>query len=264
MRAIRRWCVLSSIAIVACGGRVALSNDAPLGAAGLSGSGMQSAGGVVVGPPAPEAGRSAVGGSQGAISTGGTASAHTGWGGVAGTSAGGLGTAGMAANNPAKDDPSTLGNEAIGKVECWGAYIGGKQTVAECDAPQECCAQTGKCQASADSCEFGRQSCDGDEDCAVGSQCCRTGAGAFSCQTSCALGSVRHLSCEGECSDFDKDGIPDSLDLCVTTEREDGKGPFKDDGCLDSDADGVRDELDGCQGQPEDGKAPKPNDGCPA
>ena len=254
--------MLGAVVLAACGGRGSINGDAPVGSGGTSGQVAPSSGGAPVSVPPHHGGQSARdGGSPGIISAGGAISSHGGGSGVAGTGGvSGTGTAG----SPTKDEPGTIGNEAVGRVECWGPPDGVKQSLTVCDAPQQCCAATHQCLSIADTCAFGRQSCDGDEDCAAGSHCCRDATATFSCQAACTSGSIRHLPCNGECSDFDNDGVPDRVDLCPTSEREDGRGPLTDDGCRDTDADGVRDDLDGCPGKLEDGKGPKPNDGCPA
>lgn len=65
--------------------------------------------------------------------------------------------------------------------------------------------------------------------------------------------------------DTDKDGYPDSIDLCPT-EPEDGKPPFVSDGCpaeADRDGDGIPDSRDKCPDQPEDFDGVDDLDGCP-
>ena len=241
MRAISGWCVLTGITLAACGGRFSIDADAPLGNTGASGGAGPTWVGATAGAPAQYAGRDGAGGGgtgtvsaggslwggggTGTVSAGGSLWGHGGQTGKAGSSASaGMATAGAAGNSPT-DDPGTRGNEVPGKVECWGSFFGSKQLMTVCDAPQQCCAKTGKCLLSSDDCSFGRQSCDGDEDCAGGMHCCRGDDGAtFSCEKACAMGNIRHLSCNGKCADFDRDGIPDDVDICPTSEREDGRG----------------------------------------
>ncbi len=65
--------------------------------------------------------------------------------------------------------------------------------------------------------------------------------------------------------DTDKDGIPDNMDLCPTI-PEDGKPPFKDDGCPaepDDDNDGIPNSRDKCPKEPEDFDHVDDKDGCP-
>jgi len=65
--------------------------------------------------------------------------------------------------------------------------------------------------------------------------------------------------------DTDHDGIPDNMDLCPTI-PEDGKPPFKDDGCPaepDADGDGIPDSRDKCPNEPEDFDGVDDKDGCP-
>jgi outer membrane protein OmpA-like peptidoglycan-associated protein len=66
-------------------------------------------------------------------------------------------------------------------------------------------------------------------------------------------------------ADTDKDGLPDSVDLCPT-EPEDGKKPNTDDGCPappDRDGDGIPDSSDKCPDEPEDFDKIDDADGCP-
>jgi OOP family OmpA-OmpF porin len=64
--------------------------------------------------------------------------------------------------------------------------------------------------------------------------------------------------------DTDKDGYPDSLDLCPT-EPEDKVPPFDTDGCpvKDKDGDGIVDGRDKCVDVPEDKDGIDDKDGCP-
>lgn len=66
-------------------------------------------------------------------------------------------------------------------------------------------------------------------------------------------------------ADTDKDGLPDSVDLCPT-EPEDKKPPNTDDGCPappDRDGDGIPDSKDKCPDEPEDFDKIDDADGCP-
>ncbi|MEP7052144.1 MAG: thrombospondin type 3 repeat-containing protein, partial [Pseudomonadota bacterium] len=65
--------------------------------------------------------------------------------------------------------------------------------------------------------------------------------------------------------DSDGDGYPDSIDKCPT-EKEDGKGPNKTDGCpaaSDRDGDGIPDSVDQCPDKAEDKDGIQDDDGCP-
>lgn len=65
--------------------------------------------------------------------------------------------------------------------------------------------------------------------------------------------------------DTDKDGYPDSMDLCPTI-PEDNKPPFATDGCpaeADRDKDGIPDSRDKCPDEPEDFDKVDDKDGCP-
>jgi outer membrane protein OmpA-like peptidoglycan-associated protein len=64
--------------------------------------------------------------------------------------------------------------------------------------------------------------------------------------------------------DTDGDGVPDSLDACVT-EPEDKDGYLDEDGCpdLDNDLDGIPDVNDKCPNEPEDPDGYEDDDGCP-
>jgi outer membrane protein OmpA-like peptidoglycan-associated protein len=66
-------------------------------------------------------------------------------------------------------------------------------------------------------------------------------------------------------ADTDKDGLPDSVDLCPT-EPEDKKPPNTDDGCpapADRDGDGIPDSVDKCPDEKEDFDKIDDTDGCP-
>jgi hypothetical protein len=70
--------------------------------------------------------------------------------------------------------------------------------------------------------------------------------------------------CVGDCADDrDHDGIPDASDACRLL-AEDGRSPFRSDGCPDADFDGVRDDVDRCRTEADDHLAPFPSDGCAA
>jgi outer membrane protein OmpA-like peptidoglycan-associated protein len=66
-------------------------------------------------------------------------------------------------------------------------------------------------------------------------------------------------------ADTDKDGLPDSIDLCPT-EPEDKKQPDTSDGCpapADRDGDGIPDSIDKCPDEKEDFDKIDDTDGCP-
>jgi hypothetical protein len=160
------------------------------------------------------------------------------------------------------DDPTTLGDERAGYIECRTRFLGPSPTPANLCAPGEtCCIESGTCERTASSCRIA-QVCDGDEDCAAGERCCRRG---FVCSPKCTPeeNRIEHLSCLGPCGDADLDGIPDLADRCPFSQSEDGIGPLSRDGCRDDDADGVRNDDDLCPDKAEDGLPPKPSDGCP-
>jgi outer membrane protein OmpA-like peptidoglycan-associated protein len=64
--------------------------------------------------------------------------------------------------------------------------------------------------------------------------------------------------------DRDKDGVPDSVDVCLDDD-EDKDGFQDEDGCpeLDNDLDGVLDNVDKCAAEAEDRDGFKDDDGCP-
>lgn len=189
-------------------------------------------------------------------------------GGRAGSGASGASHAGQGGRGtpPVVDDPTTLGDERAGKVQCRGGGYdaANREIVAICESPLGCCEGDGQCVSSASQCDRAYfTTCDGDEDCPAPNHCCRINAVGFQCRAACPTGFVRHLPCGGPCSDTDQDGIPNRTDACLVDEFEDGKGPFPEDGCSDFDGDGVIDGLDQCPTQMENGLPPKPNDGCP-
>jgi hypothetical protein len=165
------------------------------------------------------------------------------------------------------DDPLTIGDERAGWVQCWGEAPG---VSAKCQFPEGCrpgFGDPGVCELDGGAKPDPFAICDGEEDCPTGELCCRSasGQGAF-CGGTCPRGIIVHLACGSPslvCGDYDADGIPNDLDVCIVIGSEDGRGPFPADGCQDTDADGVDNFSDQCPVDLESGLPPKPKDGCP-
>jgi len=190
-------------------------------------------------------------------STGVTGGAeHVGGAAHAGSAAAMAGAGGTAL----QDDPTTLGDDRPGWVQCRGNYdAAGHQIPISCRSPEVCCYQSGSCVSDASQCSGPSVlSCDGSEDCPASQGCC-----SGECVGKCMTRIIRHMACGGPCADNDGDWIPDAVDACIISQFEDGKGPFPEDGCSDYDGDGVRDGLDKCPKEMENGLPPIPDDGCP-
>jgi len=234
--------------------------DAPVAGSGgaltSSSSGAASYGGDGAGRGGGGAGTDQGGGRAG---LGGTAAAGAGVdGGASGAGRGGAAAGAGGAPAPA-NDPTTIGDERPGSMECTDGVH-----VVICQAPQLCC--DGRCIFAANQCAPALLAvCDGDEDCPASQHCCRPdkNSSSITCRSTCLQGTIRHLACGGSCRDSDGDHIPNGVDACIFTEFEDGKSPLSEDGCSDFDGDGIHDGIDQCPTQLENGQPPKPSDGCP-
>jgi len=132
------------------------------------------------------------------------------------------------------DDPTTLGDERPGYVECRKKFDP-LEPMKLCGPGQTCCVDDATCEAPLRlTCE-NPQVCDGDEDCPAGKRCCLENQYKHVCKAQCSDApysfAVKHRSCGGACGDADLDTIPDAVDDCSLFGFEDGLSPRPEDGC---------------------------------